>query len=233
MKNVVKLCLAILLSMTLFLTFGYTYVTKVNLLFDDQDKLYSHMNNDYQIMDNSIAQGFENFELDVMFINGELVLGHDESVLTGVSLEDFLSKYNDVIINLWLDTKNVSENNIVDIYNELENLNKKHNIKNRVFLEIQVVGNFVRSLTDHDWNVSYYFKNDLTVNPNDIFLSGIENISFEYSLLDSVEDLNLPSEILYNTWMMKSKIHKINFWYKTSSFYSMDKVSRIIIKNKK
>lgn len=232
MKNAVKLCLAILLSMTLFLTLGYAYVAKVNLLFDDQDKLYSHMNNDYQIMDNSVAQGFKNFELDVMFINGELVLGHDESVLTGVSLEDFLSKYNDVITNIWLDTKNVSEDNVIGISNELEKLNKKYDIKNRVFLEIQVVGDFVRSLTDRDWNVSYYFKNDLTVNSNDVFLSGIKNISFEYSLLNSVEDLNLPSEISYNTWMMKNKIHKINFWLKTSSVYSIDKVSRIIVKNK-
>lgn len=104
--------LAVLCALTgIFSVFAYYIEPKpADLPFEDQ-QVWKHRQNEPELANLAIDQGFSGIELDVTFINGDLYIAHDPSEYEGaVLLRDYLAKLNDggSKLFLWLDIKNIS-----------------------------------------------------------------------------------------------------------------------------
>ena len=82
-----------------------------------------------------IEMGINNIEVDIHIQDGKLIVGHEAENSIGQSLEDYLDlieKINPHYTFMWLDIKDLTVENQNIIFEKLETLDKKFNLKDRV-----------------------------------------------------------------------------------------------------
>ncbi|MDD6181616.1 MAG: phosphoethanolamine transferase [Desulfovibrionaceae bacterium] len=109
----------------------------------------------------AIAQrsGFDGVEIDVVFDpkKNMLMVGHDSSVMSGLSLEIFLSSMKKWDYSrLWLDIKNCNSEYAGAIFSELDRLNSVYNFKMKSIIETGYPGVYIEKYKNNGWFISYY-----------------------------------------------------------------------------
>jgi len=103
--------------------------------------------------------GFRSFELDARFGDSNtnyFQMGYNHGVI-GIKMEDFLlSVDTSQIERVWLDFKNLNEQNYKEALKRLEYLNNKYDIKTKFIVESGTKGTFFKEFNREGWHTSYY-----------------------------------------------------------------------------
>lgn len=103
--------------------------------------------------------GFRAFEVDLIYDykrDGLFYVGHNDGVM-GVDLETFLSSVpENEIRKIWLDLKNLNNENYFAALRELERIDGKLNIKGKAILESGWTSREFSVFRDSGWMTSYY-----------------------------------------------------------------------------
>lgn len=105
--------------------------------------------------------GIRSFELDLHIITRDsevyFEVGHDVEDLNGLRFDHILDQIQSAGFNkIWLDIKNVSDDNIVAMASELIRLDKKYSIKEIALVEMQYTGDDLSLISDAGFHTSYY-----------------------------------------------------------------------------
>jgi len=133
-----------------------------NILINNLDgRLIPHKANYPNKLNNIIDDGLRSFELDLVFTaktnnNSYFEVGHDSTELNGIKLEDYLKKLNDVKIKkIWMDVKNLSQENIKQVLERLDYLDIKYGIKKIAIFENYYKDKSVKIISDKGYETSY------------------------------------------------------------------------------
>ncbi|GAM57566.1 hypothetical protein JCM19231_2685 [Vibrio ishigakensis] len=185
--------------------------------------LMAHRVNTVGAMDDAKHQGFKQIEVDLIFDekSGKLMLGHGQKTLSGQSLEEYLAFENGQFEALWFDVKNLDQNNLEDVVEQLETLDSRYQIKPRTLVETSSTSLQIAKLSSLGWKMSYYLPTQLSqqlqqANEAEItdYAKGLflqlkgqkmRSLSFDISLLSFVEEslkkaVVEPLELEMNTW---------------------------------
>jgi len=188
------------------------------------NKFFPHKVNSLKKLKQVLNDGFRSFEVDLFFDDktNSFRTGHNVEDV-GINFEDFLIYCKNNNINLkkvWLDIKNATSENILQIQKKLEIFDNIYNVKNIFLIETQLTSNLIRKLSDDMWYTSYYLptnfikslneKKDeeniekyITKLVNQLEKQNIKSISFDLSIVDFVEKYlnnNINSKIDFNVW---------------------------------
>lgn len=158
----------------------------------DMDKRFAlHRANTVFKANQGLRFGISGLEVDLFFMdnNGktQLWIGHDNTSMTGLSFQDYLSALVRKPDFLWLDIKNMTPDNAESICNELTELDKLFDLKSMALVEsdqIRELTNFVKK----GWQASFYLPwqaiQDAVKNKNDKFLKQV---------VERVREHNIPA----------------------------------------
>ncbi len=129
------------------------------LLDTHQDqRLFPHRVNSIGKLKDIFNNGLRSFEIDVLFTGGDrntFILGHGEEV-KGVDIRTFLDSVNyREIKRVWIDIKNLNSSNFEAALVELELLDKKYDLKEKVILESSVKFDLFRYFREKGWYTAY------------------------------------------------------------------------------
>lgn len=174
-----------------------------------------------------LFEGWKSLEVDVLFNEapGCFQVGHDESALSELSLEDFLKEADkrSRIEKIWIDWKNLNQANSLKALERLEYLDHQFAIKQKAILETSALP-YVKEFSDKGYHTSYYLptnkifrlldqKNDkdMLLLADEMAISveqkGLKAVSFDSRLYPFVKDFleeKLPPAIVYHTWFLDS-----------------------------
>ncbi len=144
---------------------NYIYWQKVNAQYlidtNQSSRIFPHRINSIGKLHDIWNDGFRSFELDARFGDNNtscFQVGHDHGVM-GVKMEDFLLSVDYTQIEkVWLDFKNLNENNYKEAIKRLEYLDKKYDIKRKFIIESGTKGSFFKELKEAGWHTSYYMS---------------------------------------------------------------------------
>ncbi len=130
------------------------------LLDSHQDKrLFPHRVNSIGKLKDIFDDGLRSFEIDLCFAGGDrntFILGHGDGVM-GVDIRTFLDSVDYTEINrVWIDVKNLNSGNYEAALVELELLDKKYDLKEKVIFESSVKSELFRYFRERGWYTSYY-----------------------------------------------------------------------------
>jgi len=178
--------------------------------------------------------GFRSFELDASFGNNDTTffqVGHDHGEM-GLKIEDFLLSVDfQKIEKVWLDFKNLNQNNYRQALERLEYLDKKYAIKKKFIVESQTTSPFFKEVRKAGWHTSYYMPTEkilklLREDSNDEMqklalkiikqtkIQNVSAVSFDnrlYPFIKNYLEPNLSNEIVYHTWWNKPALYHTNF----------------------
>ena len=192
---------------------------------DDCIKLLPHRVNTIGKASQAIISGACGLEIDIMVEKNDdgyaLQVGHDSNTQSNVSLQEFLRKLDiGGIQKIWLDIKNLNNQNIDGTLNRLNQLDSHFNLKGIALIETSFYGGKVKLISEAGYNVSYYLPTRQVLdqmehgsNAKDNLVSmlvsrvnqmGVKNISFDLRLYPFVKDsleLKLDeSSQAYHSW---------------------------------
>jgi hypothetical protein len=99
---------------------------------------------------------YDGYEMDVIFKDGKLLIGHDPEDLTDLSFEDMLNQFPpDQQPDFWLDLKNLDATNQAAVSARLEYLIQQYGLRNRLIVESRNVAALSR-MRDKGFYTSYY-----------------------------------------------------------------------------
>jgi len=155
-----------------------------------------------------LYKGFRSFETDIYIdkTRKDLLVGHDLKKL-GASLSELLELTQSYgAEKIWLDIKNLGNENSDILLDILQNLNEQYSIKENILIETNADGDFLKLITKNGWKTSYYlpydkitelesytekekFSKDLNILINN---SNFSAISYDFSLDEYVKQYLLP-----------------------------------------
>ncbi len=195
-----------------------------------EQRVFPHRVNSIGKLKEVLEDGFRSVEIDVIYnvTTGKFNVGHSlENV--GKTLEEYftyLSSEN--WKKVWLDIKNLNEDNYVQLLNRLRILDSMFNIKKKVLFESDTKALFIRTLSVEGWHTSYYLPTGelltLVEDNNNVALKekakeiivqvssqGVKALSFDTKLYGFVKEYiepGLPLNIVYHTWYGPQINHK-------------------------
>ncbi|MEX2349852.1 MAG: DUF2181 domain-containing protein [Flavobacteriaceae bacterium] len=126
-------------------------------------KVWAHRVNSIEKLKHT-QEKYEGIELDLVFdtITNTFDVNHPPAISINLTLDEFLEELNkDEIKGVWLDFKNLNENNSIESFRRLEHLVKKHDIApNKIIIESQHP-EFLQIFSDSDFKTSYYLPSAL------------------------------------------------------------------------
>ncbi|TNC80745.1 MAG: hypothetical protein C9356_12660 [Oleiphilus sp.] len=203
-----------------------------------------------------IHSGFRAFELDVIFREGHFFeVGHDDSNATGQSLEGILNRLeSQKYEKLWLDVKNAGEENIGQMLQVLEKLNRKFGLKEKLIFESSSQSFYMKEISDAGFHTSYYLptqhiKNllengdgyDLALQAkafaeqaNTQSLSAVSFDSDLYPFVDKYLGPILDEEVVFHTWNLRLRLNDQHFLSEllSSDIYKDERIKTILINYK-
>ncbi len=214
----------------------------------------AHRVNTIGSMIDAKKQGFENIEFDVLYDNNtkQIVMGHGGNALTGMTLSEFLTFEDNQFKRLWIDFKNLNEENFYDVYKLLEEMNDIFNLKSRVLFETSFKGNKLSKLSDSGWLTSYYLPteklikyseiNDINKFTHDLVKQlksqKVSSISFDNRVYDYVTNNLTPlkdnfiDKLELNTWLyLHTKEKNFERIYKAKPVVIDTKTKSIIVQH--
>lgn len=197
---------------------------KYLLSINQASRVFPHKVNSTRKLHNIWNDGFRSFEVDVRFGDDNVnyfKVGHDKSDYKGVSLEEFISTVNyQEIEKVWLDFKNLTQENHEKALNRLKFLDQKFNLKSKTILESNTTSILFKLFNEHGWHTSYYLPTEKILNilstndsielkqesekiANQLNLQNAAAVSFDQRLYSFVKH-NLANEIrpniVYHIW---------------------------------
>ena len=175
------------------------------------------------------AKGFDGIECDLVFNDTVFEIGHGgEEYMSGNSLEDYLnSSVGDSLTFIWLDIKNLRNDNIDKVLERLIVLDDQYKIKQRVFVESDTKSLLFDKIRKAGFNTSYYLPTDISQIEdrailkskaievaNQINKQGVSSISFDASLYNWVTvylSPIIPQELEWHTWQLGLELQQTNF----------------------
>ena len=205
----------------------YYQYQNLQLLFEDKldGRLIAHKVNQQGKLEAILNSGIRSFELDVLFRkqgeSGYFEIGHDEHEVRGQTFESYLTYLQTYSINkIWMDVKNVGDDNAEAMLVHLENLAQKYGVKPSILLESSTTSPQLKIFSDAGFHTSYYLPTNAILNllarqkPDDlaqeairirdlVLVQDVSAISFPASLYPFVKQYVeplLPKNIVYHTW---------------------------------
>ncbi len=205
----------------------------------------------YRVLDD----GIRSLEIDLIFRTsghyGFFEIGHDETDATGVKFDLFLNVLqNYEIKKIWLDVKNLSDENIEAIIAELERLDSIYNIRDISIIETKTT-NRLQNLSFKGFHTSYYLpttkilhllsenneedlKKEADRIKQQIMNESLSAISFDlrlYSYVKNYIEPVIPEYIVYHAWnsVRLYKLSSVNT-LKDSKYFKDPRLKTIIVK---
>lgn len=216
-------------------------------------RLIPHKVNHLVKLKSVLQNNIRSFEVDLNFYEKDgqkyFEIGHDKEDSEDLHLEDYLKIVNDLKIKkIWMDVKNLSEDNVDDILERLNYLDKHYHIKNRVIFETPSEIKDISKISDAGYHTSYYLPYSLSFpliqeNPKVIKYQiekvqrlietqHIKALSFDSDLYPFVKkylEPNIPKEIVYHSWTGHRIRHdKVLESLKEEDYYKDMRVKTII-----
>lgn len=215
-------------------------------------KIFPHRVNTLGKLDKLMHEGVRSFEVDVLFENDRFMVGHDHGTLSGVLFENLIA---DISINeidkIWLDVKNVNDENIGDILNHLNLLDQKHSLKDKLVFESDTKLDRFNAFSDSGWHTSYYLPTEVIIQMmeqddvekmREFALEINEQIIRQKTLAVSfdvraypfvknyIEPISEP-HIVYHLWDLEQKLHAQNLLssIEVESYFDDEKVKSILV----
>lgn len=206
----------------------------------------------YRVLDD----GIRSLEIDLIFRTsghyGFFEIGHDESDATGVKFDLFLNVLqNYEIKKIWLDVKNLSDENINAIIVELDRLDSIYNIRDISIIESSNTTNSLQKLSFKGFHTSYYLptakilhllnenndedlKKEASRIKQQILDQSLSAISFDlrlYSYVKKYIEPVIPENIVYHAWnsvrlYKLTSIHEL----KNSEYFKDTRLKTIIVR---
>jgi len=223
----------------IIIAYNYRYIWFQNsnatyLIENNQSsRVFPHRVNTVGKLKDIWSDGFRSFEVDAYFGNNNtnyFQVGHNEGVMGG-SLEELLKSVDYTRIQrVWLDFKNLNEQNYQDAMLRLEYLDGKFNIKKKFIVESGTTSGFFRELKKEGWHISYYLptgaisklleekdskglKELASKIASQIKVQNLSAVSFDSRLYPFVKEYLeclISDDIVYHTWW-GPKIYRYNF----------------------
>lgn len=186
----------------------------------EDERVIPHRINTIGSLNDIQADGYNSFEIDIFYENGEIIVGHSTGEKTGLTLDQLFDAFEnkDLLGKVWLDFKYLSEDDYVNVKTQLNLLDDKYGIKEKAILESGTQSSFFNQFVG--WHRSYYLptwytldlldKNDhigLTSLASEIANQAIDQklsaVSFDsrlYPFVKNYLESKLNSNIVYHTW---------------------------------
>jgi len=227
-----KLSLAILALFIMVVATGvaivkYNQYQNLQLLFKDEldGRLIPHKANHLGKLESIFDRGIRSFELDLMFKQkgeqGYFEIGHDDKEAKGRTFESYLALLQPYPIKkIWIDVKNIDENNADAVLAHLEFLDQKYSIKPILLLESSTTSVLFQNFSKAGYHTSYYLPTAVINNlieQNDpqalqleaqrihnlTLTQSLSAVSFAASLYPFVKTYLEPlisDNVVYHTW---------------------------------
>ena len=160
---------------------------------------------------------FDGVEIDLIYDNKlkKLMVGHDSITDQSLPLELFLeqlSKWN--YKRVWLYVKNCKNENANEIFNYIEQINKKYQIKSKTILELSTDDNVYSVFKNSGWFVSYYLieksndpKSICEMTTNNIKHLDLSGLSFDIDSFNKINNIcpDIFKTRTINTWILSPR----------------------------
>ena len=216
---------------------NYIYWQKKNADYlidtNQSSRIFPHRVNSVGKLKDIWNDGFRSFEVDVRFGDDNSTVfqvGHNHGEM-GIGLEEFLSRVNyNNIQRVWLDFKNLDENNYKKALGRLQYLDNKFNIKNKFIIESGTTAEFFKEFKKEGWHTSYYMPTKTIVKllkdrnkmemeklatkiAKQVELQDLSAVSFDDRLHPFVKkylEYRITDKIVYHIWYAPS-LSSVNF----------------------
>jgi heptose-I-phosphate ethanolaminephosphotransferase len=235
---------------------NYDYFQKRNIATLKEQKkiarIIPHRVNSIGKLKDVWSNGYRAFELDIFYDDDQehFVIGHNQGDMSGVSFEKFLTLISpSEIEKIWVDLKNVSEQNHELILKKLDDLDSRFGLKEKLIIQSVTKEVFLRKYKEAGWHISYYLPTDKIVaylSDNNVgemknlakeiseqtTLQALSSVSFDQRLYPFVKDHLeplLPSGIVYHTWDLSVKLYAndLQTTLKNKKYYTDERVKTI------
>jgi len=218
-------------------------------------KLVPHEVNHHTKLNDILKHGLRSLEIDLHFHTDQnntsyFQIGHDKKDLNKLTFESYLKilKHKN-IKKIWLDIKNVTNENIDQILKHLIYLDTIYHIKSSIIFESSLRSPQLKKISDSGFHTSYYLFN----NPIEHMLSesrdealrkeakkiklqleeqNMKAISFNsmlYPFIKKYLEPLLSKEIVYHTWKSgKLKNYNVIKKIKTEKYFQDKRVKTIL-----
>lgn len=195
------------------------------------NRIFPHRVNSIGKLHDIWRDGFRAFEVDVLFFeNNKFQVGHNQGVM-GVGLEQFLQSIDYAkITKVWLDFKNLNQDNYQSALERLEYLHKKYNLKSKFIIESNTQLEFFKEFNNNNWHTSYYMPTGIIVKllkennaqkmqnlalkiSKQVELQNISAVSFDdriYSFVKKYLEPKISNNIVYHIWYAPN-LYNVNF----------------------
>lgn len=196
-------------------------------------KIYPHRVNTSGKLKEVIYSGYKSAEVDVLFMQNDsssyFEIGHHMGAMSGMSLETFLIQSKGKLSKLWLDVKNLSQDNYLEFEKRLLYLDKLYSIKSKFIVETSSETALLSGLSDLGFHMSYYIPTSLSAaNDSELLnaahkiakqvqLQNLSAVSFDSVLYPFVKKYLEPiisDGVVYHTWDISLQLKQPNFWEK-------------------
>lgn len=255
-KYILVLCLAVLCIA------GYNYdkvsakifkilPESVNVYLAEQylpDKFWLHRTNSVN-KQYEFADKYKGIEFDIIYHADKDVFenSHDEENAAAYNLEKQFEAYNKIALpkGIWLDFKNLNEDNKINARKKLNELITKYNIdKNLIWVESDSWQS-LKYFKEDNFKTSYYFpyydlrkmsdkeKQDIRLKTQYILQSGnVDAISFSGNYYDFIKSIDCPPQIVYLSWLAEQKWGEVLLNKKFKKINLDDRVKVILVRDK-
>lgn len=201
-----------------------------------------------------LYDGYRALELDVLFDyeSDQFIVGHDQSALSGISFSQFLSSASiSEIRKIWMDFKNLTEENYEKALIRLGYLDRIFSLKEKLIIESSAKGSFFNKFHEEGWHISYYLPtkeiikllDEEKVDAMEALAKSISEqskvqnlsaVSFDsrlYSFVKKYLEPTLPDEIVYHTWDFSLKLYDADLQPKLNekSYYNDSRIKTILL----
>jgi len=205
----------------------YYQYQNLQLLFqsDLDGRLIAHKVNQQGKLEAVLGSGIRSFELDVQFRkqgeSGYFEIGHDDHEAKGQTFESYLEFIQDYPIKkIWMDVKNIDDENATAMLEHLESLQRKYAVKPLILLESTTTSEQFKIFRTAGFHTSYYLPTEVILkllaqqSPAALTqeamrikgVAAVQNvaaISFPavlYPFVKQYVEPLLPHNIVYHTW---------------------------------
>ncbi len=211
-------------------------------------RIFPHRVNSLGKLNQIQYEGCRAFETDLVFREGSFFeVGHDEHNMSGITFESLLSHIDTgQASKIWLDIKNLSEENHLAVLDRLNTLDQQFGLKKLAIIESSITSKAFSIFSEAGYHTSYYLptalKNITTqrlprkakVLREQIQQQAVKAISFDIALYPFVKDHLEPiigEDIDYHTWDLSMHLKDEALLEKLSNtrYYRDSRIQSILI----
>ena len=216
------------------------------------NRVFPHRINTIGALSTILYDGCKSFELDLVFQGmGDAAyfeVGHGENEMSGMKFEEMLAFSKSYgIQRIWMDIKNINEQNLSSVLKRLQKLDETYDLKPKLIVETSMVKEAFSIFSESGFHTSYYIPThyndyDDAAKANvardiakQVVLQKVSAISFDFALYPFVKKFiepKLDSQIVYHTWNVSYGFQNPDLIDKldNSDYYRDPRVKTILVK---